>query len=567
MASLSEPEHIFRSSLPAAAIPNVTVPEYILLNAIRPEDEHRVAVVDASDERQYTYGQTRILVKNVAAGLRNLLGIRKGDVVFVLLPNTAEYFILVLGIMWAGGVYSGGNPYAHPGEIEKQIQDSEAKVVVTDSTYFEKVKQFAHQLPILLTPVSSAAPTDKSVTPNPEGSTSVQRLLEYDGSEYVPPEPISQDDLCALPYSSGTTGLSKGVKLTHRNLLANTTRTCPIPAVPPTPAQLASVKRYVVLGLLPFFHIYGTTGICCSTMRYQGTLVVLPRYDLRLMLAALIKYEVTFTPLVPPIILQMVKSPIVNEFDLSKLKLEGVMTAAAPLPPDIQKAFEARFPGVELRQAYGLTEYSCITLSHVPLGYPRGNAKKGSVGFLIPGTEMKILDPDTGKSLPANRAGEICVRGESTMNGYFKNEEATAATIDEQGWLHTGDVGYIDDDGDVFIVERAKELIKYKGFQVPPAELEAILVAHPLIADAAVIPIPDDEAGELPAACVVLAPNSHLNEEDVIRYVGAKVASYKKVRHVEFVSSIPKSLSGKTLRRVLKDDILKRLKKTENQLI
>ncbi|KAI9169334.1 hypothetical protein LWI28_010796 [Acer negundo] len=353
---------------------------------------------------------------------------------------------------------------------------------------------------------------------------------------------IHQTDLCALPFSSGTTGMSKGVMLTHRNLVANLCST--LFNVGPE-----LVGQVTTLGLIPFFHIYGITGICCATLRNKGKVVVMNRFELRTFLNALIKQEVTFAPIVPPIILALVKNPIVDEFDLSKLKLRAVMTAAAPLAPELLAAFEKKFPDVQVQEAYGLTEHSCITLTHGDPAKPNDISKKNSVGFILPNLEIKFIDPETGRSLPKNTPGEICVRSQCVMQGYFKNEEETSRTIDKNGWLHTGDIGYIDDDGDVFIVDRIKELIKYKGFQVAPAELEAILLSHPSVEDAAVVPLPDEEAGEIPAACVVINKNSKESEQDIINFVASNVANYKKVRALQFVDTIPKSPSGKILRR------------------
>ncbi|KAJ6428369.1 hypothetical protein OIU84_023739 [Salix udensis] len=224
------------------------------------------------------------------------------------------------------------------------------------------------------------------------------------------------------------------------------------------------VGQVATLGLIPFFHIYGITGICCATLRNKGKVVVMGRFELRTFLNALITQEVNFAPIVPPIILALVKNPIVEEFDLSKLKLKAIMTAAAPLAPELLTAFENKFPGVQVQEAYGLTEHSCITLTHGDPSKGHGIAKKNSVGFLLPNLEIKFINPENGQSLPKNTPGEICVRSQCVMQGYFNNKEETARTIDADGWLHTGDIGYIDNDGDIFIVDRIKELIKYKGF-------------------------------------------------------------------------------------------------------
>lgn len=315
-----------------------------------------------------------------------------------------------------------------------------------------------------------------------EGAINWEKLLEAGDRirSDVINKVVQQTDVCALPFSSGTTGLSKGVILTHRNIVANLCSS--LFSVGPE-----LIGKVTILGLIPFFHIYGLTGICCATLRNKGKVVVLPRYELRAFLGALIKHEVNFAPIVPPIVLGLVKNPIVDEFDLSKLKLRSVMTAAAPLAPELLSEFEKKFPGIQVQEAYGMTEHSCITLSHGDPSKGHGIAKRNSVGFILPNLEVKFVDPDTGSSLPKNAPGEICVRSQCVMKGYYKNEYETAMTIDKDGWLHTGDVGYIDDDGDVFLVDRIKEIIKYKGYQVAPAEIEGVLLTHPSVEDAAVV--------------------------------------------------------------------------------
>ncbi|CAA6671205.1 unnamed protein product [Spirodela intermedia] len=349
---------------------------------------------------------------------------------------------------------------------------------------------------------------------------------------------VVQSDLCALPYSSGTTGVSKGVMLTHRNVVANLCSTL-------DGVGEEMVGQVVTLGLMPFFHIYGITGICCATLRNRGKVVVMSRFQVRDFMEALIEHEVNFAPIVPPIMLTMVKSPLMREFDLARLKLRAVMTAAAPLAPELLSEFESKFPGVQVQEAYGMTEHSCITLTHGNPALGRATAKRNSVGFVLPNLEVKFVDPDTGRSLPRNVPGELCVRSQCVMQGYHKNKEETERTVDSAGWLHTGDVGYIDDDGDVFIVDRIKELIKYKGFQVAPAELEDVLLSHPSVQDAAVFPLPDEEAGEIPAACVVMARAAGESEEEIMG-------------SLHFVDAIPKSPSGKIMRRFLRDELLKK---------
>ncbi|KAJ4976839.1 hypothetical protein NE237_001945 [Protea cynaroides] len=539
--TMEEKEHIFQSLYPAVAVPNnMTLSEFVLHEAELYAE--KVAFVEAVSGKQYTYGQVIRDTRRFAKALRSL-GLRKGRVVVVVLPNMAEYAIVALGIMAAGGVFSGANPLAHSSEIRKQAELADAELIVTVASMFEKVSCLG--LPVII-----VGKYEERVS----NAISWEELLKagdragVDNAE----DPINQNDLCALPFSSGTTGTTKGVMLTHRNLVANL---C---------SSLFSVGsdmigKVTTLGLMPFFHIYGIIGICCATLRNKGKVVVMGRFELRTFFNALIVHEVNFAPIVPPIMLELVKNPVVDEFDLKQLKLHAIMTAAAPLAPDLLAAFEKKFPGVQVQEAYGLTEHSCITLTHGDPSKGHGIAKRNSVGFILPNLEMKFIDPDNGRSLPKNTPGEVCVRSQCVMQGYYKNKEETDRTIDANGWLHTGDIGYIDDEGDVYIVDRIKELIKYKGFQVAPAELEAVLLSHPSILDAAVVPLADEEAGEIPAACVVMNPNAKESEKDIMNYVGSNVTSYKKLRVVQFVDSIPKSASGKIMRRFLRDEMVKRM--------
>ncbi|CAA2996027.1 4-coumarate-- ligase-like 1 [Olea europaea subsp. europaea] len=465
--SIMQDEIIFRSNYPPVQVPeDLTLPEFVLSNAEPYLD--KVAFVDELTGKEYNYGEVTRDVKRFANALRSL-GLRKGRVVVVVLPNVAEYAIIALGIMAACGVFSGANPNAHSSEIKKQVETADAKIIVTDGSTYDKVKDLG--LPVIIQ-------GDDRI----EGTIYWDELLEAAdrANTGIIEEKVHQNDLCALPFSSGTTGLSKGVMLTHRNLVANLCSS--LFSVGPE-----LIGQVTILGLIPFFHIYGLTGICCATIRNKGKVVVMRRYELRAFVSALITHQITFAPIVPPIILVLVKNPIVDEFDLRKLKLRSVMTAAAPLAPEILTEFEKKFPGVQVQEAYGMTEHSCITLTHGNPNKGHGIAKRNSVGFILPNLEVKFIDPEMGRSLPKNSPGEICVRSQCVMKGYYKNDYETALTIDKEGWLHTGDIGYIDDDGDVFLVDRIKELIKYKGFQVAPAELEAILLSHHSVEDAAVV--------------------------------------------------------------------------------
>jgi acyl-CoA synthetase (AMP-forming)/AMP-acid ligase II len=295
----------------------------------------------------------------------------------------------------------------------------------------------------------------------------------------------------------------------------------------------------VALAVLPFFHIYGMNVIMNLGLYLGATIVTMPKFDLKECLQAIEKYRITYGFIVPPIMLALAKHPMIDEFDLSSVRI--LFSGAAPLSENIAEQAAQRL-GCKIMQGYGMTEASPAT--H---GTREGDAV--GIGPVLPNTESKIVDVATGAELGPGEEGEICVRGPQVMKGYLNNPEATAAMIDKDGWLHTGDIGSADASGHFFVVDRVKELIKYKGMQIAPAELEAILLAHPAIADAAVVPMADEEAGQVPKAFVVLKDRS--STEDIMTYVADRVARYKRVRQIEVIDQIPRSPSGKILRRVL----------------
>ena len=361
-------------------------------------------------------------------------------------------------------------------------------------------------------------------------------ISSIDGPPLEDQVPVDLDDVVVLPYSSGTTGLSKGVMLTHRNLVANIEQSL---------AAIPLNEEAAFVAVLPFFHIYGMQVLMNLGLRAGATIVTMPRFDLEQFLRLHQEHGLTRAFVAPPMVVALAKHPLVDQFDLSAL--EWILSGAAPLSGELAIECGQRL-GCEVVQGYGMTELSPV--SHAT---PPGQFKPGSAGVTVPNTEVNIVDPATQASLGLDQDGEVWIRGPQVMKGYLNNESATKSTIDDDGWLHTGDIGHMDADGHLFVVDRLKELIKYKGFQVPPAELEALLLTHPQIADAAVIGLPDDEAGEIPAAYVVLKPGQDPTAADIQRFVADQVASYKQVRKLTFVEEIPKSPSGKILRRVLRD--------------
>ena len=348
--------------------------------------------------------------------------------------------------------------------------------------------------------------------------------------------------LAVLPYSSGTTGRPKGVMLTHRNLVAN---------IAQAEANIGMVPDDRVLAVLPFFHIYGMTALLNFALKKRATLVTMPRFDLAEFLRVISTYRATFVFIAPPVAVALAKSPLVDEYDLSSVRV--VFSGAAPLDGALALAVAARL-GTTVAQGYGLTESSPVSHT-IPLDRP--DVDRSTIGFLVPNMQARLIHPDTGADIGpvsegVSEPGEILMRGPNIMLGYLGNEEATRESLDSDGWLHTGDVATVDANGTFRIVDRLKELIKYKGYQVAPAVLEAVLLTHPLIADAAVIGVQDADAQEVPKAFVVTMTGADLTEADVIAFVAERVAPHEKVRVVSFIEQIPKSASGKILRKDLR---------------
>jgi acyl-CoA synthetase (AMP-forming)/AMP-acid ligase II len=514
---------IVRSPEPAIEIPDVPLTPLLLERADALGD--KPALIDGPSGRTYTYAQFAAAVRATAAGFAKR-GLLQGDVLAIFSPNLPEYAIAFHGAALIGGIVTTINPLYTAAELGYQLKDAGAKYLLTVGPFLDKAREAAAECGL----------RDVFVFGEAEGATPFASLLASGGT--LPPVAINpREDLVAMPYSSGTTGLSKGVMLTHRNLVANILQ------------SRASFDALTgddrVLAILPFFHIYGLVVVLNLGLHMGTTIVTLPRFEMESFLKTMQDYRITYSYVVPPIVLGLAKHPLVGQFDLKSLRV--MFSGAAPLGAELAGAASARL-GVRVLQGYGLTETSPVTHC-VRVGSAVTAA--GSVGQPIPNTEAKVVDVATGAELEPRQEGEICMRGPQVMKGYLNRPDATAAMIDKDGWLHSGDIGYFDEHGSFFIVDRVKELIKYKGMQIAPAELEALLVSHPAVADAAVIPVPDEEAGQVPKGFVVL--KGQATPDEIMAYVAERVAPFKRLRSLDVIEQIPKSPSGKILRRLLVD--------------
>ncbi len=507
--------HIFTSPLPDVEIPELPLTEYVFQNAADHPD--RLAMLDGVTGDKYTYAELVDAIKRLAGGLQ-ARGFGPGSTLAIVAPNVPEYAVVFHAVAVAGGTITTVNPTYGADEIRFQLNDAGASLVITVPGFAETA-----------TAAIVDSPADEVVV---IGEPSYSALF----GEAIEQVPVTVgEDVLVLPYSSGTTGLPKGVMLTHHNLVANLAQSKPM---------FSYADGEVALAVLPFFHIYGMQVLMNGLLADGLTVITMPRFDMEQGLQLMQEHGVTQFFAVPPIVLGLAKHPAVDNVDLTKL--ERIFCGAAPLGAELAEEAAARIKATVV-QGYGMTELSPI--SHATVG---DDLKPGSSGVTAPNTQCRLVDPE-GNDVGVGAEGELWIKGPQVMKGYLNNPEATAATIDDEQWLHTGDVARIDADGHMTIVDRVKELIKFKGFQVPPAELEALLVTHPAVADVAVIGVADIEAGELPKAYIVLKPGAEATAEELQAFVAEHVASYKQIRIVEFTDEIPKSASGKILRRFLRD--------------
>ncbi|KIW12387.1 hypothetical protein PV08_09664 [Exophiala spinifera] len=527
-------------------------------------------------ERKYTYAQIKQLSTDFGKGLKSNYGFRKSDVLALYVPNDIDVGPVVWGTLWAGGVVSPANPGYTVQELVYQLKDSGAKLLVTHISALENAKKACKEAAI---PESNILLLGKDGDPSRKFKHwSMVRNLEGT-SRWRTPKISPKTDLAFLVYSSGTTGRPKGVRLTHHNMTSNVEQVTAaephlshdgskkVPGIPDAPKG----KGDKVLAVLPFFHIYGLNCLVHLPV-FQGIhTLVLSRFDLEKWCRLVQDEQVTFSYIVPPIVLLLCKHPVVDKYDLGSLRMTN--SGAAPLTRDLVESLWKR-KGVRVKQGYGLSETS-PTIFMQP--WERWMSAVGTTGVMVPNLEAKFCavpgpgeESDGTKELPRGEIGELYVKGPNVFTGYHNNAAATAECL-EDGWFRTGDVGFLDGDGNLTITDRVKELIKYKGFQVPPAELEGYLAAHDKVDDVAVVGVDSAELGtEVPRAYVVRRGGAGAvqpgDAEEIIQWMNNKVANHKKLRGgIKFVDAVPKSVSGKILRRVLKDQAKKEFKEEEEK--
>ncbi|XP_038212930.1 4-coumarate--CoA ligase 2-like [Zerene cesonia] len=518
------------------SIPEVTLPEYVWNKLIKWSD--KIAVQCGVTERKYTYAQLYKHSQILGAHLRKNFGLKDGDTVAIMMPNLPEYPTTIFGILSAGGVVTTLNPIYTPYEVQRQIQLSEAKLIITVPEIVPVVKEALEMnkksIPIIVNDVFSK---------RPEGTVSYKEIIDNTNIDTSILKEVKRkfDDVAFLPYSSGTTGLPKGVELTHYNIVTNCEQQnneCQLHN------DTTESNQDSTLAILPMFHSYGLGVVTLHKLSVGTKLVTLPKFKPDTFVEALAKHKMEMFFLAPPLLLFLATYPQVKAKHLERVR--SVIIGAAPVPKvDVETFLRKIDRDCHVAQGYGLTETSPLaTIS--PIGFKNYT----SVGFPLSNTQLRVVDENL-KNMGPNEVGELLIKGPHVMKGYKDNPEANSQVFVEDKWFRSGDLARIAEDGSVSISDRLKELIKVNAYQVPPAELEGVLKEHPDIFDAAVVPVPDPATGEKPKAFVVLYENKYVTETNILEFVSKRVAPYKRIKEVVFLKEIPKNPSGKILRRVL----------------
>ncbi|KAI8058116.1 hypothetical protein BDF22DRAFT_739517 [Syncephalis plumigaleata] len=533
-------------------IPDIHIPEQNIYHVlfeekpINPTTDDKPLFIDGTTGIGHTFSGLRQLTKRFAGALQSTFNAKRGQVLALYSPNSIDYPVVTFGALAAGLAVTTANAAYTANELAFQLKDSSASFLVADYEALDTAVEAANKVGIPRQHIIVTGIIDESARARRhQGYHTVYSFLGT--SSEVEPVSLTAHDAnhqtAYLCYSSGTTGNPKGVELTHKNILANI-------------FQFSAFENEhwsrlpsndVVAGFLPFYHIYGLTVLVHISIHRRAPVVVMRRFQFDTFLQHIERYKITIAYVAPPVCLALAKDPLVDKHDISSLR--EVISGAAPLGAELAATVRLRLNTI-IRQASGMSETSPIIVAQ-----PANRVADGSVGKLLPNIIAKVID-ENGNEVSGNGTGELCVKGPNIMKGYLNNPEATRNMIDADGFLHTGDVVQVDEIGDFYIVDRIKELIKYKGYQVPPAELEAILQTHEAIADAAVIPVVSEElATELPKAYVALKAThiGSITASEVADYVAKRVAPHKQLRGgVEFLDVVPRSPSGKILRKLLR---------------
>ncbi|XP_017143264.1 4-coumarate--CoA ligase 1 [Drosophila miranda] len=499
----------------------------------------QTVLVDAVSGAEYTASFMHKSIVRLAHILQKL-GVKQNDVIGLSAENSVNFALAMFAGFAVGATVAPLNVTYSDREVDHALNLSKPKIIFTSKLTVDRIAKVASKNKFVKGIISFSGSSK-----NFKNIYALNEMMDDDkyttSPEFLSPAANKNEDVALIVCSSGTTGLPKGVQLTQMNLLATLDS-----QIQPTMIPMSEIT---LLTVIPWFHAFGCLTLI-TTACMGARLVYLPKFEENLFLSAIEKYRVMMAFMVPPLMVFLAKHPIVDKYDLSSLMV--LLCGAAPLSRETEDQIKERIGVPFIRQGYGLSESTLSVLVQND-----DFCKPGSVGVLKVGIYAKVIDPDTGKLLGANERGELCFKGDGIMKGYVGDSKSTQTAI-KDGWLHTGDIGYYDDDFEFFIVDRIKELIKYKGFQVPPAEIEALLLTHEKIKDAAVIGKPDEAAGELPLAFVVKQANVQLTENDVIQFVNEHASPAKRLRGgVIFVDEIPKNPSGKILRRILRNMLKK----------
>ncbi|KAH7081375.1 hypothetical protein BKA63DRAFT_207176 [Paraphoma chrysanthemicola] len=532
-----------KSPFPDIPIPDVDLWGLMFDRKDRDFPDDKVIYRAINSDRKYTFADTKNLATLFGEGLRNLWDWQKDEVLALYAPNDVDIAPVIYGTFFAGGIVTPANPGYSADELAYQLENSGAHALVTTKQFLDTALKAAQKVGI---------PHDRVILLGADKDPSHRvkhwsNIRKTSGALRYRRRRAKPEDLAFLAFSSGTTGLPKGVMLTHRNIVAD------VVMIHSAVGHHYSHKNDKFLGVLPFFHIYGLTGLVHQVLHRGIELVVMPAFEMKTFLETIQEHRITFIYVAPPVIVRLARDQMVEKYDLSSLKM--ITSGAAPLTRELVDAVHKRL-NIRINQAYGLSETSPMTHNQP---WDEWYSSVGSVGKMFPNMLAMYMSAD-GKELGPGEVGELWLSGPNVFKGYWKNEAATKESTTEEGYFKTGDIGFQDEQHNFYITDRVKELIKYKGFQVPPAELEGKLMENDIIDDVAVIGVNDDhQHTEVPRAYIVAsrAKITNAGEEEakaIVDWLTKKVANHKRLRGgVVFVDEIPKSASGKILRRVLKE--------------